>query len=573
MQRESTASDQDPGLVSGGALTEIQEHVADEEVVDERTVQWAVREALIRFENTLPPPDQSQTLRHVIENSGTGTIALMRLRLACFFFDSMEIKFFALWDVSKKRVAYRTRNGFSVYARRDNPAGRMISTRPMERDAGSQQTFQRMKVHLNECLYGERRGKKMHSICPLPAQDYMPTRLLEICGSNNSFKIRLRSTAEMPVEPYIALSYCWGGDQRMKSTCDQLDTWMSDIPWDALSQTLRDAIVVCHNLLFRLLWVDAFCIVQDDPQDKAVEIAQMPNVYRNSVITIAASRAQSVQEGFLAERISTQLLDQVFQLPFKGRYFSEGAITLFRTKIEPEPLDTRGWSLQERLLSPRTYEFGTRQSRFICQHNPRGVPDGWRVKPEEHGSRQDNLDDVAVLQTQFIGAQQPQGSIIGTDFEEAMENWYHLVGVYSYRRLTFSTDRIMAISGIAARYGHIFGDEYCAGLWRSTFSRALYWKVRYSEDETYPRPTSWQGPFWSWISINWPVSFPSPDETDEVEPRVLHINLQLANPADPYGALLTGSGHLTVRGKINAAYLMLEKSPFGIWRGKAGGMA
>ena len=52
----------------------------------------------------------------------------------------------------------------------------------------------------------------------------------------------------------------------------------------------------------KYLWVDAFCIVQDDQEDKTFEIAQMPNVYYNSTLTIAASRATNVREGFLEER-------------------------------------------------------------------------------------------------------------------------------------------------------------------------------------------------------------------------------------------------------------------------------
>jgi hypothetical protein len=58
-----------------------------------------------------------------------------------------------------------------------------------------------------------------------------------------------------------------------------------------------------------------------------------------------------------------------------------------------------------------------------------------------------------------------------------MDNWYILVALYTYRKSSIPTDRILAISGIAERYGRPFGDQYCAGLWRSTLPEALYWKT------------------------------------------------------------------------------------------------
>lgn len=72
----------------------------------------AVAEASIRQEQWLPPPEPQNTLRkYCSENKGTG----LRLRLACFLPDHLEIKFFALWDPEKAHIVYRTRAGFSVF--------------------------------------------------------------------------------------------------------------------------------------------------------------------------------------------------------------------------------------------------------------------------------------------------------------------------------------------------------------------------------------------------------------------------------------------------------------------------
>jgi len=137
--------------------------------------------------------------------------------------------------------------------------------------------------------------------------------------------------------------------------------WTTSIPWDKLPQTLRDAVIIRDKLRVRYLWVDALCIVQDDANHMAKEIAAMPDVYQNSAFTIAASSASNVRQGFLAKRSRADDPTSIFQLRYQVENPEEvGSIILIRAKIDPEPLDTRAWALQERLLSPRTIEFGTR---------------------------------------------------------------------------------------------------------------------------------------------------------------------------------------------------------------------
>jgi len=64
-------------------------------------------------------------------------------------------------------------------------------------------------------------------------------------------------------------------------------------------KTLSDAIKVCREIGMRYIWIDALCIVQDDPKDKAREIGQMGRIYKDATLTIMAASAKSVYEGFL----------------------------------------------------------------------------------------------------------------------------------------------------------------------------------------------------------------------------------------------------------------------------------
>jgi len=49
------------------------------------------------------------------------------------------------------------------------------------------------------------------------------------------------------------------------------------------------------------LWIDALCIIQDDKNDVLCEISQMGLIYNRATLVIAASRAKSVYDGFLAD--------------------------------------------------------------------------------------------------------------------------------------------------------------------------------------------------------------------------------------------------------------------------------
>jgi hypothetical protein len=65
---------------------------------------------------------------------------------------------------------------------------------------------------------------------------------------------------------YATLSYCWGGDQRMKTARDNFEQWKVDIPVQELPATIKDAAETALQLNIRYLYVDAFCIIQDDAE-------------------------------------------------------------------------------------------------------------------------------------------------------------------------------------------------------------------------------------------------------------------------------------------------------------------
>ena len=83
-----------------------------------------------------------------------------------------------------------------------------------------------------------------------------------------------------------------------------------------LGQRVRDAIQVTHRLRIEYLWVDALCIKQDTDEDKANELAQMGNIYRDAYLTITASSATKASTGFLETRTPASEYEEHLRLPF-----------------------------------------------------------------------------------------------------------------------------------------------------------------------------------------------------------------------------------------------------------------
>ena len=109
-----------------------------------------------------------------------------------------------------------------------------------------------------------------------------------------------------------------------------------DLASIAFPKTLSDAIKVCHEIGIRHIWIDALCIVQDDPKDKAREISQMGRTYKYATLTIMAASTRSVYEGFLGDakidapkaKLPFHLIDSTFSTTNQEQTSSEHQFNL-----------------------------------------------------------------------------------------------------------------------------------------------------------------------------------------------------------------------------------------------------
>jgi hypothetical protein len=124
-----------------------------------------------------------------------------------------------------------------------------------------------------------------------------------------------------------------------------------------------------------------------------------------------------------------------------------------------------------------------------------------------------------------------------------------LVKSYTSRRLTYPSDKLVAISGLAASTTQAKrGAEYLAGLWDESILLDLLWQAMpgaSKEPLAYPRTVS-RAPSWSWASIDRGVSY---DDLHDVTfiAKALAGKTRLSNPENPHGSVEAGAIVLQAR--------------------------
>jgi len=95
---------------------------------------------------------------------------------------------------------------------------------------------------------------------------------------------------------YLTLSYVWGNVQTVKLFRENKHILMAhrglDSVWETLPRTIADAIEFVRLIGERYLWVDALCLIQNDPSDMKQGIFMMDQIYEESIATIIAASGQ-----------------------------------------------------------------------------------------------------------------------------------------------------------------------------------------------------------------------------------------------------------------------------------------
>lgn len=356
--------------------------------------------------------------------------------------------------------------------------------------------------------------RSSHANCSSIKRHCLPTRVLDVGPSDGSIAPRLHQSMGETGE-WATLSHCWGKSIPKMLTSTTVDDLTKSISMTTLSNNFQDAIRVTRILGIQYLWIDSLCIIQDSMEDWLRESARMGEIYKNSILTIAATNAADSTTGFLRKRpaeVHCQLQGD------RGKMVP----VYIRSRIDwycfPEivgPLTRRAWVLQERLLSRRILHFGGQQTMWQCRSKTlaEGFSDADQVPqgqiPEETESMLRN--EFHSIVQQKGPTQEKSQSLIGHNASAARNGlhrtrdiiydlWYHVIGIYGCLSLTKITDKLPAIAGIARQVQLRTGDVYLSGLWKSDIERGLQWYYQPASVLTKPSSSRSRAPSWSWAS-------------------------------------------------------------------------
>ena len=354
---------------------------------------------------------------------------------------------------------------------------------------------------------------------------YIPTRLIDVGSSLTP--PRLRAASDVSVgERYATLSYCWGMKSFHRLRSSNYAAMLQNIPLDDLPRTFRDAIVVTRMLDVRYLWVDSLCIIQDSQEDWQKEASQMGFVYQNAYFTIAAAAATDAFDGlFQRSDPCVQQLAwpktsvQVFRHRNHLRHDKEPSASM----LAHLPLLRRAWVFQEMVLSTRTVMFSPEQIYWECRTLSacEDFPNGYC------GSKLDRLPPKPLIRSLIATSARLLDQTI------SWRTWTKLVMEYSRCLLTYQSDRLIAIAGVAQAAHRAVDSDYLAGLWKRHLSAGLLWYVAPNEVKRGGTGLQYVAPSWSWASATGPVNWSDHSDT-QITPLIevvsAHVDLAGANP-------------------------------------------
>ncbi|KAL9105774.1 MAG: hypothetical protein Q9227_009122 [Pyrenula ochraceoflavens] len=327
---------------------------------------------------------------------------------------------------------------------------------------------------------------------------------------------------------------------------DNLEMFKKGIKISDLPQNFQDAIKVTRTLGFHYIWIDSLCILQDEiNNDWRREASLMHKVYACSTLTIAATSASNSHCGLFSKRSPASTNPPVIRLCKEGFQTQRWRVidnAMWTKEVDDAPLTQRGWVLQERLLSRRVIHFGRNQILWECRSSEATevLQGGLLPGRNPMKSRVKELDSGSFARAYFDQQDRPEKRL----WLAAL--WAHVIERYSGARLTRPRDKLIALSGIAAKLAenHSLDSEmYVAGLWREGMEHLLIW-------QTAGQPSGgWnhRAPSWSWASVDDAVCQPNAWKSDALIATVKEVQV-LKEKDNPFGKVY--GGFLKIDGQL-----------------------
>jgi len=319
---------------------------------------------------------------------------------------------------------------------------------------------------------------------------WLPKRIVDISRS----RYRVIEPPAGTEGTYATLSYSWGSSGFAMTTSGNYQEMKRGFDRDRLPLAFQDAADMAQSLSICYLWIDTLCIVQDSPTDWEDQAARMGQIYEGAAITIAASLSTDPHHSLYQKRnpiyeeieLFSELKGGPINVVFKARRkIARGIHAKTGRSKDIDPLDTRAWGLQEKMLSTRLIAFTGAELQWTCRT-----------------SKECECHHVK------IPAQPLFPVLTGTTTTDRIlsisKSWSQIIEEYSTRKLKVPEDRLPALSGLANKFGAETCYTYIAGGWKETLLYDLVWQ---RDIDPTSRTSTWLAPSWSWVSSPGAVNF------------------------------------------------------------------
>ncbi|KAG5752302.1 hypothetical protein H9Q72_002002 [Fusarium xylarioides] len=383
-------------------------------------------------------------------------------------------------------------------------------------------------------------------MCQSKGGEPLPKRVVDV-GPQDGSRAPALYVSQGEIEPYAALSHCWGKSNLLKTTTATLASRIHGIEWSELSTTFQEAILVTRDLGLRYLWIDSLCIVQDDTADWEEQAMRMGDIYASAYVTISATGSSDGSGGLMrtpgtwnSEGFLPELGKKYFaRVELEEEAFTKGTVEA-RDDSLGYPLLTRGWCFQERILSAR-----------VLHYTPGGIFYECRT-----GSRcETRLGSEPSLKAVY--AHELQKSKTGL-LEDRLRAWGTMLEDYTTKMLTFQKDTLPALSSVARQFVGEGMGRYLAGLWEEGLVSSLLWESRLDADPDFgasrgnainlSRPDDFVAPTFSWASRVGPIKTLNQMIQNWVPCASIMETECKPSGTDPYG--MVSGGHVKIRGNL-----------------------
>jgi len=306
---------------------------------------------------------------------------------------------------------------------------------------------------------------------------------------------------------YVTLSYVWGGKETpqlklQESTFKRLSS-LGGLKGGDIPTTISDSIRGFQVLGRRHLWVDALCIMQDDPEEQASQIREMHKIYANAEFTIVAAGGPDSWARLprISKREILQYKETLQERLVPGSLAA--SLPTFQKSIMDSPWSTRAWTLQQTYFSRHLLYFTRAQIYFQCDEYlwqedeilecvPAAV-DTEIVRPPPPGNKKRPPPYPQPYPPPSTIRYLLKHSASGYNMSPMLK-YQDLAQTYSQKRLTNGSDILNGFAGVMKNFSELMEWEFLYGLPTAFFDSALLF-VRHDMRSQFHNIGF---PSWSW---------------------------------------------------------------------------